>query len=119
MKKVLSVFLALIMTLSFSSVAFAAKSCKCNNVPVVFIRGFGASIYEYDENGEAHSIFPPDNTTMMKAVPSLALAVGCWAAKNYEGFGKFTTAAMNICVMILKIQTNLTNTNTLIISAIK
>ena len=87
--------MALIMTLSFSSVAFAAKSCKCNNVPVVFIRGFGASIYEYDENGEAHSIFPPDNTTMMKAVPSLALAVGCWAAKNYEGFGKFTTAAMN------------------------
>ena len=95
MKKILSVILALLMTLSCSSVAFAAKSCKCDNVPVVFITGFGASIYEYDENGDASCIFPPDNATMMKAVPSLALAVGCWAVKNYEGFGKYTTAAMN------------------------
>ena len=95
MKKALSVFLALVLTLSFSSVAFAADSCQCDNVPVIFIEGFGSSIYEYDEDGNASRIFAPDNTAIMKAVPSLILAVGSWAIENYEGFGKYTTAAMN------------------------
>lgn len=89
MKKVVSLILVAVMAISICVPALAANdSCNCGNAPVVFVPGFGESIYENPESDDRSSVFPPSEDAIKSAVPDILKAAVCLLAFNdYEGFG--------------------------------
>ncbi len=86
MKKIISVLLILIITLSLTVPAFADTGCNCGINPVVYVHGFGSySLYEYSENGDTTQVFPPNAPSIIKSVPAICdLLVNLTVTKNHK-----------------------------------
>lgn len=92
MKKVLSIVLAVILAFSVVTVAFAEPGgCDCGVTPVIFVHGFaGENIYNGSE-----CLFPPSGDAIAKSVPDILLTLLNLAFRNYKGFGKHISSAVN------------------------
>ena len=71
MKKAISILLAFCMAFSLSATAFAAKSCSCDRTPVIYVRGFGAPIYETQTNNK---IYPPEEEDFKPVMSKIVFA---------------------------------------------
>lgn len=97
MKRILSIVLTVTLLFSFCIPTFAAsKKCKCGMTPVVYIVGFGDTIYKDLDSDEPVSIFPPEGDAIAKSVPDLLVAVSSLLVGNKDGFGKYASKAANI-----------------------
>ncbi len=97
MKRFLSLVLAAVLLFTFCVPVFAAsKKCSCNMTPVVYIVGFGDSLYKDLDTDEPSSIFPPDGKAIAKSIPDLLVAVGCLLTGNKKGFGTFASRGANL-----------------------
>ncbi len=86
--------LALIIAFSVVTAAFADSSekCDCGVTPVIFVHGFaGENIYRGSE-----SVFPPSAKAVIKSVPDIIATLFALSFKNYKGFGKHFSSALNI-----------------------
>ena len=72
MKKFISIFLALVMIFSLTSVAFAKDGA---NTPVIVVRGMGEILYEENEDGTRTQVFAPDTKEILGAVTQIAPAL--------------------------------------------
>ena len=72
MKKFISIFLALVMIFSLTSVAFAKDGA---NTPVIVVRGMGEILYEENEDGTRTQVFAPDTKGILGAVTQIAPAL--------------------------------------------
>ena len=85
MKKVIAVFMALVLVFSLGTAAFAANTgdeCKCGNVPVVYVTGFASTPLIADKGLETErSLFDPEAGPLIiglvKLLPSLLIFVVC------------------------------------------
>lgn len=94
MKKFLSIFLTVTIAFSISASALAASGkCSCGILPVVYVPGFGETIYKNPGTEEEVSVFPPEEGAIKEAVPDILKAVGAVLFGNYEGFGTHAIAA--------------------------
>lgn len=85
MKKIISVVLIFIITVSLTVPAFADTGCNCGINPVVFVHGFGSySLYEYSGKEETQ-VFPPNTQSIIKSVPAICdLLVNLTVTKNHK-----------------------------------
>ncbi|MBO5859467.1 MAG: hypothetical protein J6R20_06785 [Clostridia bacterium] len=101
MKKLISILLALILILSSFTIAFASeedveiKTCDCENIPIVYVPGFGAGIYLDPENDDRKAVYPPSASSIIKALPEALLAVFGVLTNNENLFGKMAVRAGN------------------------
>lgn len=91
MKKIISLFLAAVMIFSVTSVSYASSDeCDCGVTPVVYVQGFGEALYENVDTENEVSVFPPETSAILKAIPDILKALGVAAiAGDYDGFGKY------------------------------
>ena len=75
MKKVISIILAFAVVLTVCIPAFAAEECTCETLPVVYVPGFGDTIYINPDTEEEISVFPPEQEAINKALPDIIKAV--------------------------------------------
>lgn len=109
MKRFISLILAIVLLFSFCVPGFAAKKkCRCDMTPVVYIVGFGDSIYKDLDTDEPSSVFPPAGGDIAKSIPDLLVAVGCLLTGNKKGFGTFASKGANI--MLSELACNLDGT---------
>ncbi len=66
MKKLISVFIAIIMVFGLTSAAFAKGQCDCGKTPVIMISGFGATTLVRADDETA--VFPPSVDTILASV---------------------------------------------------
>lgn len=97
MKKIVSILLALCMVFSLSVTAFAKEECHCGHTPVIYVPGFGASIYEYTDTG-ATRIYEPTPEAMNEAKPVIIRAALALLTLRYR---RFATLAMEAAEMLL------------------
>lgn len=75
MKKVLCLFMVVVMVFSVSSFAFAAEK----KTPVVVVSGMGGAIYEQKSDGTREEVYPPKTADVISAcaelLPSLVKAM--------------------------------------------
>lgn len=98
MKKALSVFLAIVISLTAFSAAFASGTeCDCGVTPVIFVHGFaGETIYLDPESESPVSVFPPSGKAIVSAVPDLLMAAGAaLITRNSNKFGKYAAKALD------------------------
>ncbi len=94
MKKIISIILALITVFSLTVPAFAsAEKCSCGILPVVYVPGFGESIYKYPGTENEVSVFPPEEDAIKAAIPDIIKAVVAVLLQNYKGFGTYAIDA--------------------------
>lgn len=95
MKKIISITLAFVLIFSLSaSTLAAAENCNCGTLPVVYVPGFGETIYKYPGTEDEVSVFPPEEDAIKEAVPDIIKALGAvLVAGNYEAFGTYAIAA--------------------------
>lgn len=90
MKKFVSILLALTFVFSACGTAFAnADNCDCGNTPVIFVRGFGETIYENPESENRVDIFSTVGDTAKAHIPQIMLAALGLFTFNYNLFGKY------------------------------
>lgn len=102
MKKIISILLAFLMAFSAVNVAFASEEsegeasfCSCENVPVVYVPGFGAGIFLNPESEDMKAVFPPSANDIISAVPDIIFAVVGVLTGNEPFFGKMAVRAAN------------------------
>ena len=100
MKKIISILLAFTMMFSVFSVAFAAEeneaeACSCENVPIVYVPGFGAGIYLNPGSDDRRAVYPPSGADIVSAVPDILFAVIGILTNNEDFFGKMAVRAAN------------------------
>ena len=88
MKKILSILLAFCLVFSLAGTAFAAKSCSCGHAPVIYVRGFGAPLYESQTN---EKIYPPEKNDFIPVLPQI---IGASLALVGGFYRPFATLAM-------------------------
>lgn len=94
MKKAISLLLAFIIVFSLCIPAFAAKECSCEILPVVYVPGFGAGIYQNPGTEEEVAVFPPEQEAFDEALPDIIKAVVMGLIfRNYEAFGTYAIKA--------------------------
>ena len=72
MKKFISIFLALVMMFSLTSVVFAKDGSE---TPVIVVRGMGEVLFQENEDGSRTQVFAPDTKGILAAVTQLAPAL--------------------------------------------
>ena len=84
MKKVLSLLLATILLFSCASTAFAASGCSCDVSPVIYIRGFGETLYLHPgaENEEEALNF--STGAIASCIPDLLIALTAKSKGNSD-----------------------------------
>ena len=92
MKKICSILLVLCMVFSLSSTAFAAKTCDCGQSPVIYVRGFGAPLYESQTN---EKIYPPAKDDFKEVMPQMVGAVLALLGGFYRVFADLAMKAAN------------------------
>ena len=94
MKKAISLLLAFIIVFSLCIPAFAANECSCEILPVVYVPGFGAGIYQNPGTEEEVAVFPPEQEAFDEALPDIIKAVVAGLiVRNYEAFGTYAIKA--------------------------
>ena len=95
MKRTVSIILALVIICLVPSAALAASGkCDCGTTPVVFVPGFGESLYLNPESDSRVSAFPPEKDAIMSAVPDIIKAVAAvLVSGNYDSFGDYAMDA--------------------------
>ena len=94
MKKVISIVLAIIIVFSLTAPTFAsAEKCSCGVLPVVYVPGFGETIYKYPGTENEVSVFPPEEDAIKDAIPDILKAVGALLISNYDKFGEYAIDA--------------------------
>ncbi len=67
MKKIISIFLTVIILASTLAVSASADGCDCEKTPVILVSGFGATtLAEVNEDGSKTVVFPPDISRLGK-----------------------------------------------------
>lgn len=90
MKRFISIFLAAAVIFSACSTAFAnIGECDCGNTPVIYIRGFGETIYENPESEDRTDVFGTIGDTAKNSIPKIILGVLGLLTFNYDLFGKY------------------------------
>ncbi len=104
MKKAISILLTLCMVFSCFSIGFAdvdttdtetEKVCECENIPIVYVPGFGAGLYLNPESDDRKAVYPPSATDIISAIPALLFAIIGVATGNEALFGKAAVNAAN------------------------
>lgn len=104
MKKFISILLAFLMAFSVITVAFASEEtepeietgpCSCENVPIVYVPGFGAGIFLNPESDDMKAVFPPSALDIISAVPNILVALIGVFTGNEPLFGKMAVKAAN------------------------
>lgn len=97
MKRLSSLVLAGILMFAFYAPSYANfDKCNCDITPVVYVPGFGDTIYKNLDKEEPASIFPPETDAILEAVPDLLVAVlGGLLVGNDDVFGKYASKAVN------------------------
>ncbi len=87
MKKVICILLTAVMLFTALTPAFAAEKCGCEYTPVISVRGFGATLYVTDENGNESNVFSFDPSEIAGMVSGLSAALtGLAVRQDYDGF---------------------------------
>lgn len=87
MKKVLSFILALIIAVGIPvSVMADSQSCTCGTAPVVYVRGFGGSLYKINEDGTETDAFAFDGDKLTPFIGDIIAAVFAFFAGNANTF---------------------------------
>lgn len=69
MKKIIALFLSLIMTFGFCVTALAADKCSCGKTPVIMISGFGATtLVRVNDDGTQEVVFPPSTDRLLDVI---------------------------------------------------
>lgn len=98
MKKAISLILALSMTFSLCTLAFAEQNeCNgdCGYTPIVYVPGFGAGIYLNPESEDRTAVYPPSSSDILKAIPDFFFAIFGIAMGNESLFGRAAVRAAN------------------------
>ncbi|MBE6770682.1 MAG: alpha/beta hydrolase [Ruminococcaceae bacterium] len=97
MKKIFSIILAGILMFSFYAPSYANfDKCNCEMTPVVYVPGFGDTIYKDLDKEEPVKLFPPETDAILDAVPDLLVAVlGGLMVGNDDVFGTYASKAVN------------------------
>ena len=90
MKKVLSILLAFCLAFSLSATAFAAKTCNCDQTPVIYVRGFGAPIYESQTNAK---IYPPEKEDFKPVMSKIVFSALALLGGFYRVFADLAVQA--------------------------
>ena len=90
MKKVLSILLAFCLVFSLSGTAFAAKTCNCGHAPVIYVRGFGAPLYESQTNDK---IYPPEKEDFKPVMTKIVFAALALLGGFYRVFADLAVQA--------------------------
>lgn len=96
MKKIVSLILVFVLIFSVSATSIAAsEECSCGKTPVVYVQGFGETLFLNADSDDAVSVFPPSGNTIMKGIPDIlkALAVAV-IANDDEGFADYAMSAV-------------------------
>lgn len=74
----------------------AGNKCDCGNDPIIFVIGFGSSLYLNNETGESECVYPTQTKAIFDAVPDLLKGVGSLAIlKSNERFVNNISSAIN------------------------
>ncbi len=100
MKKIVSIFLAVILTFSVSAASFssyATDKCGCSNTPIVYVTGFAMTdLVANPGTDEQHKVFVPESKTIISAVAKLVIpAVMLRITGDYESFARSLSAILN------------------------
>lgn len=90
MKKLLAVFLSLIMMLTLISPAFAAEEkCDCGFNPVIYVAALGsATVYENPGTDAEKALFRPETMPLVtEAVSKILPTIPSLMAGNFDSFG--------------------------------
>ena len=90
MKKGLSILLAICMVFSLSGTAFAAKSCDCGHSPVIYVRGFGAPLYESQTD---EKIYPPEKEDFKPVMAKIVFSALALLSGFYRTFADLAMQA--------------------------
>lgn len=100
MKKVISLFLCVVLTFVLNVSCFAAyatEKCNCGETPIVFVTGFASEpIYANPGTQEQYGIFPPETDTILQVVSSAIVPiVKLIVTGNYTSFAYSLCDVMN------------------------
>lgn len=90
MKKGLSILLVFCMIFSLSGTASAAKTCNCGKTPVIYVRGFGAPLYESQTN---EKIYPPEKEDFKPVMTKIVFAALFLLGGFYRAFADLAVQA--------------------------
>lgn len=88
MKRIISIILvAAVIIMSAMPAIAAGNKCNCGNDPIIFVYGFGSSLYLNNETGESECVYPTQTNAILNAVPDLIKGIGSLAIlKSNECF---------------------------------
>lgn len=99
MKKIISIVLTAAIILSLAVPAFAAETCNCDTLPVVYVPGFGTTIYQNPGEENEISVFPPEQEAIDAALPDIIkAAVAGLIFGQYETFGTLAMSAAELLI---------------------
>ena len=99
MKKIISLVLAATILFSLAVPAFAANECSCETLPVVYVPGFGTTIYQNPGEENEISVFPPEQEAIDAALPDIIkAAVAGLIFGRYETFGTLAMSAAELLI---------------------
>lgn len=84
MKKVISLLLATILLFSCASTAFAANGCTCDVSPVIYIRGFGETLYLHPGAENEEEAMNLSTDAIVSCVPDLLIALTAKSKGNSD-----------------------------------
>lgn len=94
MKKIVSVLLVLCMLPMLLTPAFAAKHCDCGHSPVIYVPGFGKSLFD-DSEETSERIYPPTTEAFKESAATIVLAVLALVAHRNRLFADLAMKASN------------------------
>lgn len=97
MKKILSLFLSVVLLFSLSVPVFSASVCNCGEPPIIYVAALGSAKIIKDAGTENERIlFRPDTGDVIKRFsPVIAAAGSLILTKDYDAFGDVLIDCVN------------------------
>ena len=97
LKKILSLFLSVILLFSLSVPVFSASVCNCQEPPIIYVAALGSAKIIKDAGTENERIlFRPDTGDVIKRFsPVIAAAGSLILTKDYDAFGDVLIDCVN------------------------
>ena len=95
MKRILSALLVICLLVPLTATAFAKKNCDCGHSPVIYVHGFGGSLYN-TETGKR--VYAPESEAYTAVLPQI---IGASLALVGRAYPLFCTLAMQAAMSLL------------------
>ncbi len=109
MKKILSVLLAMLITLCGALPCFAAEvSCSCGESPIIYVAALGSGYIFLDAGTEnERQLFRPETADIINDfTPLVGAAADLIATKDYDAFGDVLISCVNASFGMLALDNN-------------